>query len=208
MAKFSMQSDPEVYRKGVQQLAPDKVRALALDLSLSPGVAMLDFVPGEPIIDEMLYLDMWNLEVGDFDSNIVRHLRLKHFLRVVDPDVVFFEDVKFSPPTMGPDSKPMIVRTIITRAATSLEFQGGLKATLGTWCEEQGIPCVGFGSSAIKKAGTGKGNASKIQMIEACNAKFGTTFETEDWEKTGVDNLADAAHLMALGLENYGKGLA
>lgn len=44
---------------------------------------------------------------------------------------------------------------------------GGLMATLTAWCEENHIPYAGVPVGEIKKHATGKGNASKDQMIAA-----------------------------------------
>lgn len=208
MAKVTMQSDPVIYSRGLSKCPPDRKRALSLDLSLSTGAGMMDFDPTKPIVDETLFLDLWDLSVGAFDSNILRVVRLRSFLVAVNPDVIFLEDVKFDPPTSGPGGRPLPIGMVIARAATSLEFQGGLKTTVTTWAQERGIPCAGFAVGAIKKSATGKGVANKSDMVIACNKKFGTKLDPKDCEKTGVDNMADAAHVMLLGLELYAKGMS
>ncbi len=48
---------------------------------------------------------------------------------------------------------------------------GGLLATLTAWCEHHQIPYEGIPVSTINKATTGKGNASKVEMIKAMYAK-------------------------------------
>ena len=42
-------------------------------------------------------------------------------------------------------------------------------------------------------------------MIEACNTRFGTEFKTEDYTSTGVDNIADAAFAMMMGVALYSE---
>lgn len=44
---------------------------------------------------------------------------------------------------------------------------GGLQATLQTWCDDAGVEYSGVPVGTIKKAVTGKGNASKQMVIDA-----------------------------------------
>jgi Holliday junction resolvasome RuvABC endonuclease subunit len=44
---------------------------------------------------------------------------------------------------------------------------GGLLATLSAWCEHHNVPYQGVPVGTIKKHATGKGNASKAEMIAA-----------------------------------------
>lgn len=71
---------------------------------------------------------------------------------------------------------------------------GGLMGTLTLWCEENRIPYSSVPVGAIKKAATGKGNASKEQMIEA--AKL-AGFNPVD------DNEADAIHILRYVMEPF-----
>lgn len=48
---------------------------------------------------------------------------------------------------------------------------GGLLGQLTAWCEEHSIPYSGVGVGTIKKSATGKGNASKQDVIEAMIAR-------------------------------------
>lgn len=47
---------------------------------------------------------------------------------------------------------------------------GGLLATLTAWCESRDIPYQGVPVGTIKRHATGKGNASKEQVIAAMRA--------------------------------------
>ena len=47
---------------------------------------------------------------------------------------------------------------------------GGLMATLTTWCEHHNIPYQGVPVGTIKKHVTGRGNASKDEVIAAMHA--------------------------------------
>jgi Holliday junction resolvasome RuvABC endonuclease subunit len=64
---------------------------------------------------------------------------------------------------------------------------GGFMATLTSWCEERGVPYEGIPVQTIKKHVTGKGNASKEDVIKAMRAKG---HQVED------DNEADALALL------------
>jgi len=64
---------------------------------------------------------------------------------------------------------------------------GGLMGTLTAWCEENSIPYASVPVGTIKKSATGKGNASKEQMI---NAAILHGFNVAD------DDQADAIHLL------------
>lgn len=64
---------------------------------------------------------------------------------------------------------------------------GGLMATLAAWCELRGVPYRGVPVGTIKKHATGKGNASKTDMIAAMRARG---FSPTD------DNEADALALL------------
>lgn len=71
---------------------------------------------------------------------------------------------------------------------------GGLMGTLTLWCEENKIPYSSVPVGTIKKAATGKGNASKEQMIEAAK---NLGFNPED------DNEADAIHMLRYVMEPF-----
>src|SRR5262245_2715945 len=101
MAKLVMQSDPQVYRRGIPSLCSGLARALSLDLATRCGIGMMDFDPKKPIVDATAFLDMWDLSVGDFDTSLIRFVRLRQFMEVISPSIVFFEDVRFDPP-QGP----------------------------------------------------------------------------------------------------------
>jgi Holliday junction resolvasome RuvABC endonuclease subunit len=68
----------------------------------------------------------------------------------------------------------------------------GLLAILQTECESKGIPYEGVHVGTIKKSATGKGNATKEQMIQAAMEQG---FKPQD------DNEADAIHLLLLSLK-------
>ena len=70
---------------------------------------------------------------------------------------------------------------------------GGFMYTLASVCFQQKIPCISFSVQAIKKFMTGKGNATKDEMLAATKQKG---FNPID------DNEADAISVMLLAIED------
>ncbi|MGL9779368.1 MAG: Holliday junction resolvase, partial [Wolbachia sp.] len=94
-----------------------------------------------------------------------------------DISVVYFEEVR---------------RHLGTDAA---HCYGGFFAVLAAWCEGEKIPYKGVPVKTIKRFITGKGNASKSEVIEAIREKG---FSPQD------DNEADALALMFC-VNNFSK---
>jgi Holliday junction resolvasome RuvABC endonuclease subunit len=97
---------------------------------------------------------------------------------LLKPDAVYFEEVR---------------RHAATDAA---HVYGGLLATLTAYCEEKKCPYQGVPVGTIKKHATGKGNASKQQMIAAMKAKGHSPAD---------DNEADALAILYWALEHHKK---
>lgn len=205
IGRVSLQKDPRVYAEKIQPVAPGLKRVLGLDLGTNCGVAFADFVPGQPIQDVPLFMGQWDLSVGNYDSGIIRLVRLQQFLAVLSPDLVGYEDVKYAGTQEQYAGKGYAA--IIARVATAAEFLGALKSTVGVWCETRNIPAHGFGITEIKRYATGKGNVGKVEMIEAANEQLGANFEVEGYEKSGVDNICDAAFVCKMCLESYSEGM-
>uniref|UniRef100_UPI00236170D1 crossover junction endodeoxyribonuclease RuvC n=1 Tax=Bartonella sp. ML69XJBT TaxID=3019092 RepID=UPI00236170D1 len=99
-----------------------------------------------------------NFQPRRFEGGGMRYLRFKRWLNEIKQtagqiDAVYFEEVRSH---VGTDAA---------------HVYGGLLATLTAWCEHHQIPYEGIPVGTIKKATTGKGNASKEEMIEAMRAK-------------------------------------
>lgn len=77
----------------------------------------------------------------------------------------------------------------------SSHVYGGLMATLTAWCEEHSIPYEGLPVGEIKKAFTGKGNATKELMIAEAQRRG---FQPVD------DNEADAIAIFHRALQRLG----
>jgi len=202
MAKIDIVRDPDA----VQPIERgDTKLALGLDLGTTTGYAYKLFKPGTTIQWDDVAMGQWDLSAGPYDSGAIRFVRLRQFLSIIKPDLVTFEDVRYTPAIAGMNK--FSIGAIIARAANSAELFGAFKATLCTWCEEHKVPCQGVGIGQIKKYATDKGNASKTDMILACNQKFKSNFGIDDYDSTGADNIADAAFVLVIGLESYSKGV-
>lgn len=205
MAKHRIERDPWLFSERLRRPARSNL-VLGLDLGTNCGYAFTYMQDGQRLDPEKLtmHLGQFDLSAGPYDSGAIRFVRLRQFLSVMEPDLIAFEDVKYTPA-----EKPnrFNAGAIVARAATACEWFGALKATVCTWAEENGVPCTSFPIGTIKKRATGKGNANKGDMIRACNKLFGSDMDAEEYESAGYDNIADAAFVCLLTLEQYHTGL-
>jgi Holliday junction resolvasome RuvABC endonuclease subunit len=183
----------------------DRVKViLGLDLGTNCGYCYGFLTPKDEFIIEPWQMGIWDLSAGPYDSGAIRFVRLRKFLSALSPDFVAYEDVKFTPEEA---LTRFSAARVLARAATASELIGAFRATVVTWCEENNLPCTGFGVGTIKKFATNIGNASKEEIIKACNEKFKTDFDPETYKSTGVDNIADAAFICLLAYNQYSSGL-
>lgn len=207
MPKYNISSDPWAFRENLKSLDDKTNLVLGLDLGTNCGYSYCYVKQGELIVPEKLdiHIGQWDLSAGPYDSGALRFVRLRQFLSVLKPNLVAFEDVRYTP---SEKLTKFNMHAILARAATSCEFFGALKATVCGWAEENGVPSGSFPIGTIKRRATGKGNANKSDMIRACNEMFRTEFDPENYETAGFDNAADSAFVCLLALEHYAKGLS
>lgn len=149
---------------------------LALDLGTNCGFA---YSSGKKIKSGVR-----NFKATRFESADRRFVHFRAFLEEVQKAsilgivMVYFEEVRKH---IGVDAA---------------HCYGGFKATLTTFCDDHKISYQGVPVGTIKKHITGKGNADKLAVIKAIQAKG---FNPKD------DNEADALALLdyALKLENH-----
>lgn len=136
---------------------------LALDLGTQTGWAMK--------CDSGIKSGSVNFSTKRNEGGGMRYLRFKRWLDSINSGIteIHFEEVR---------------RHAGTQAA---HVYGGLMGTLTAWCEEHSIPYSSVPVGVIKKSATGKGNASKQEMIDAM---FNKGYLPED------DNHADALALL------------
>jgi|SRR5690606_2372625 len=99
-----------------------------------------------------------NLKPRRFDGGGMRFLKFRRwldemFIKYSPIYSLFFEEVRAH------------------KGVDAAHVYGGLLAVLTAWCEENNIPYQGVGVGAIKKHITGKGQASKDEVIKAIEAK-------------------------------------
>ena len=143
---------------------------LALDLGTQTGWAIGCAIGGGVA---GLSSGSQSFKTSRIDGAGMRYLRFRRWLESLNKEhrltEVYFEEVR---------------RHIGTDAS---HVYGGFMAHLMAWCEEMAIPYESVPVGTIKLFATGKGNASKEQMI-ASAGKLGI--------KVIDDNQADAVHLL------------
>lgn len=148
---------------------------LSLDLGTTTGWAMR-------MRDGDIASGVQTFKPQRFEGGGMRFLRFKRWLNEIKQsvdgiDLLYFEEVR---------------RHVGVDAAHTY---GGLMAHLTAWCEHHNIPYQGIPVGTIKKYATGKGNASKEEMLTAM-VKRG--FAPID------DNEADALALLHWGIDQNG----
>ena len=123
---------------------------LALDLGTTTGWALRSS-------DGAITSGSESFRPQRFEGGGMRFLRFKRWLAELKDmtggiDALHFEEVR---------------RHVSTDAAHSY---GGFLATLTAWCEHHQIPYQGVPVGTIKKHATGKGNASKDDVLSAMRA--------------------------------------
>ena len=151
---------------------------LALDLGTTTGWALASR-------DGIITSGSQPFKPQRFEGGGMRFLRFKRWLTDIKQcndgiDALHFEEVR---------------RHVSTDAAHAY---GGFLATLTAWCEHHQIPYQGIPVGTIKKHATGKGNASKDEMVASVR---GRGHNPED------DNEADAIALLYLAQSMALEGL-
>jgi crossover junction endodeoxyribonuclease RuvC len=116
---------------------------------------------------------------SQWDGAGVRFLKFKAWLETFNElDLVAYEAVEF------------------TSFGQAISMYNRWIGVLQTHCEENNIPYTGYPVGTIKKFWTGKGSASKKDMIAAARERG---FNPKD------DNAADALAIYHLALDSFGK---
>lgn len=179
------------------------VIVLGLDLGTTTGVTYGVHCRKTGKLIGPVYMGSWDLSAGNFDSGAVRFARFRKFLSELGPGVIGYEAAKVHPSELVKGPKPAIFAAVM-RSLNMAELFGAFKGTLAGWAEEKNVPLQGFAVGEIKKKATGKGNANKEMMIEACVKKYGVEM---DPEVTGIDNIADSSFVYLLTVEQVLPGV-
>jgi Holliday junction resolvasome RuvABC endonuclease subunit len=155
------------------------MKLLALDPATRTGWAHSDGPHG-----------IWDLAVKRDESAGMRLVRfrgkLNEIRRDLGVDLVVFEAARHAAAGMQ--------GTLVCQA----ELQGVLK----TWCEDNGVEYRGFSPSEIKKHATGKGNASKSDVLKAAR----TEAAQQRWGWVSWHDEADALWALDLARKEYENG--
>ena len=151
---------------------------LALDLGTQTGWALTSR-------DGSITSGSQSFKPQRFEGGGMRFLRFKRWLTDIKQcndgiDQVVFEEVR---------------RHVGVDAAHAY---GGFMGQLTAWCEHHQIPYQGIPVGTIKKHATGKGNASKDEMVAAVRARDHAPVD---------DNEVDAIALLYLAREMATEGL-
>ena len=146
---------------------------LALDLGTQTGWALL--------ADKRVLSGSESFHASRFSGGGMRFLRFKYFLDEIKQkaniQTVYFEEVRRH---LGVDAA---------------HIYGGFLAHLTAWCEDNEIAYQGVSVGTIKRHATGKGNASKKEIIDSVKGKG---FNPID------DNEADSIALLMWAKDNMG----
>jgi Holliday junction resolvasome RuvABC endonuclease subunit len=150
---------------------------LALDLGTTTGWALRDRTGHITSGSE-------SFRPQRFEGGGMRYLRFRRWISEVQESVseiqfLYFEEVR---------------RHVGVDAA---HVYGGLLATLTAWCEHHQIPYQGVPVGTIKKHATGKGNASKDEMVASARARGHAPAD---------DNEADALALLHWAVHHHDFG--
>ena len=169
---------------------------LGLDLATNTGYAYA-WVVGDVILSVQPHqMGQLDLSASSFDSGAVRFMRLWRFLDYAKPAAIVMENKEFAITNRDTPGRAQV-------SAASFALSAAFRATVANWAEQNSIPLFAVQPATLKKHATGKGNANKEEMIKACNTLFKTAFEPVGYERTGVDNIADAAFLLDVLLHEY-----
>jgi len=98
--KYNVCSDPWVFRESLVKVPEPKTNlVLGLDLGTNCGYSYAYVKDKELIVPEKLnmHIGQWDLSAGPYDSGALRFVRLRQFLSVLKPDLIAFEDVRYTP---------------------------------------------------------------------------------------------------------------
>ena len=157
--------------------SPERRAVLALDLGTTTGWALR-------LADLSVTHGFISFKSQRFEGGGMRYLRFRRWL----DEVLATTAGQSDPAALGAVYFEEVRRHLGVDAA---HVYGGLLATLTAWCEHHQIPYQGVPVGTIKRHVTGKGNASKAEVLAAMRAKG---FATSD------DNEADALAVLQWGL--------
>lgn len=151
---------------------------LALDLGTTTGWALRT-------ADGRVSSGTQSFKPGRFEGGGMRYLRFRRWLTETKAAAEGIHEVHFQEVRRHAD-------------VDAAHAYGGFLATLTAWCEHHKIPYSGIPVCVIKKHATGRGNATKDDMVAAMRALG---------HNPGDDNEADALALLQCALAQFDAGI-
>lgn len=143
---------------------------LALDLGTTTGWALRT-------ADGLIYSGSQSFRAGRFEGGGMRFLRFQRWLGEIAGDQ-----------PLGPAFSEVVFEEVRRHLGVdAAHAYGGYLAHLSSWCEHHQVPYQGVPVGTIKRHVTGRGNASKGQVIHAIR---------ERGHSPADDNEADALALL------------
>jgi len=163
---------------------------LALDLATTTGWAIYQ----EDKINKV-FSGTESFKNDRYSGGGMRFLKFEKFLEMINFLVSDPPTKNIGPPDFQRTNIKEVVFEEVRRhiGVDAAHVYGGFMGVLTSWCEKRKIPYQGVPAGTIKKFITGKGNASKIEVINAIKEKGHTPQD---------DNEADALALLYWRLEN------
>jgi Holliday junction resolvasome RuvABC endonuclease subunit len=123
---------------------------------------------------------VWNLKTKSYESKGMRLIKMRSSI----DEICKAEGITF-----------IVYEKPGGRNYNALKSHSNFEGIIQAYALDNGIEYKGYSASEIKKFATGKGNANKQAMIDACIKTYG--FTPED------DNQADAVHLYNLAKSEF-----
>lgn len=161
---------------------------IGLDLGTKCGWAVLGNGVLTPV-GKRIASGTWNFSVKRHEGGGMRYVRFDKAIRELLDKWCFDisphgKDLRHSPSVSVHVAYEEVRRH---RGVSAAHVYGGLMATLQAELEVRGVPYTSIPVGTVKKHATGKGNASKEQMMTSAKKQW----EDEGWELQD-DNEADA----------------
>ena len=99
---------------------------------------------------------------GDWDTGATIFVRLRTFLEVLRPAVIFYREFP-GPPAVTGGRAGAVAITAGRKADDAIRV--ALKETLTDWAERCSVPCRSFDVGGLKRRYTGRGVASKADLV-------------------------------------------
>lgn len=121
----------------------------------------------------------WDLSSRRHEGGGMRFVRLRsHLANLIEaagPTLIAYEEV------------------CAHRGTDAGHIYGGIIAVISEECEARKIPYQGIPVGTVKKHATGKGNADKVAMVKAANARWGLSLDLSDNNEADARWIAETA---------------